>query len=99
MIEFYIIIQAYIVRHPCPVVTAGLGDTNYVNAFCSWLKYTIEFSICYLLGNIFYLSLFIASSTELTNTIVFDLLLSIINGFKLFLSLSAKAPKIAKRNP
>lgn len=51
--SIYFIIQAYIVHPPDPVVTAGAGDTNYVNVFCSWLKYTIEFSICYLLGNIF----------------------------------------------
>lgn len=86
MIKFYIIIQAYIVRPPCPFVTAGVGDTNYVNFFCSWLKYTAEFFICYLLGNIFYLNLFSASSTEFTNTMAFDLLLSVINAFKLLLS-------------
>jgi hypothetical protein len=64
MIEFYIIIQAYIVRPPCPVVTAGVGDTNYVNVFCSWLKYTIDFAKCYLLGNnIYFVNLFIAPST------------------------------------
>jgi hypothetical protein len=43
MTVIYIIIQAYIVRPPGTVVTAGVGDTNYVNVFCSWHKYINDF--------------------------------------------------------
>jgi hypothetical protein len=43
MTVIYIIIQAYIVRPPGPVVTAEVGNTNYVNVLCSWLKYTNDF--------------------------------------------------------
>jgi hypothetical protein len=45
MTVIYIIIQAYIVRPPGTVVTAGFGDTNYVNVFCSWHKYINDFRL------------------------------------------------------